>query len=79
MGDAKSEYPEEMADFFDRRADTYDDHQRENIEYFDLIYESISSCVTKTKSKVRILDIGCGTGLELEGIFRRAEVLSKGV
>lgn len=71
MGVDRSENPEIMADFFNKRAETYDEHQKENIESFNQFYDSISSCVTRTKSRVRILDIGCGTGLELEGIFER--------
>lgn len=72
MNDEESINPELMADFFNKRTQIYDEHQKENIESFDQFYDSISSCVTQTKSKVRILDIGCGTGLELIGIFRRA-------
>jgi len=64
--------PEQMADFFNKRAEIYDNHQKENIESFEQFYDSISSCVTKTKSKIRVLDIGYGTGLELEGILKRA-------
>ncbi len=64
--------PEIMADFFNKRAETYDEHMKENIEFFDQLYDSISSCIVKTESKVRIMDIGCGTGLELQGILDRA-------
>lgn len=70
--DERSKKPETMADFFNKRAEGYDDHMRESVEFFDQFYDSISSCVVKTKSKVRILDIGCGTGLELNGILDRA-------
>ncbi|MFC1948937.1 methyltransferase domain-containing protein [Chloroflexota bacterium] len=72
MDDERAENPEIMADFFNKRVETYDDHMKENVESFDQFYESISSCVAKTRSKIRILDIGCGTGLELKWVFERA-------
>ena len=56
MDNQRLENPEMMPDFFNKRAETYDEHQKESIESFDQFYDSISSCVTQTKSKIRILD-----------------------
>ncbi len=64
--------PEQMADFFNKRADTYDDHMREHISNFEEIYNSISTCIASTQERIQVLDIGIGTGLELKGIFKRA-------
>ena len=72
MDNQRLENPEMMADFFNKRAEIYDEHKKANIESFEQFYNAISSCVSKTKSRIRILDIGCGTGLELEGILKRA-------
>ena len=71
MEKEKPDNPEIMADFFNVRAKTYENHQKESIESFEQFYDSISSCISETKSKIRILDIGCGTGLELDGILKR--------
>jgi tRNA (cmo5U34)-methyltransferase len=63
---------ETMGEFFNKRAETYDNHMKENIVSFDQLYSHVSAGISITKDKVQILDIGCGTGLELEGIFQRA-------
>jgi tRNA (cmo5U34)-methyltransferase len=64
--------PETMGEFFDKRAETYDEHMKESIVSFDQLYSHVAAGILKTRDEIRILDIGCGTGLELEGIFRKA-------
>jgi len=64
--------PEQMADFFNKRADGYEDHMRETASDFEGFYDSISTCIASTQDKIHILDIGVGTGLELKGIFEHA-------
>ncbi|MFX1475513.1 MAG: class I SAM-dependent methyltransferase [Promethearchaeota archaeon] len=64
--------PEQMADFFNARAETYDDHMRETVSWFEEFYDSVSTCIAKTKDQIHILNIGIGTGLELKGIFEQA-------
>jgi len=61
-----------MGEFFDKRADLYDAHQKECIANFEELYKTLYGCLPKTREKIRVLDIGCGTGLELEGFFERA-------
>lgn len=83
--------PEEMARFFDVRADGYDDHMRRTVRSFAEFYEAVArgvagadGCVASDSSKtsgplegpngtvaqpVRLIDLGCGTGLELERVF----------
>lgn len=63
---------EQMGDFFNKRAETYDDHMRETVENFDKYYSLLSQPIKQTNEEVDILDMGCGTGIELEGIFNKA-------
>jgi len=62
---------EKMIDFFNNRADNYDDNMRSNIEDFNRFYSKIAMEIKETQREINILDIGCGTGLELEYIFKR--------
>jgi len=64
--------PEQIVDFFNERAIGYDDHMRETVSDFEGFYYSISACIARTQEKIRVLDIGVGTGLELMGIFEKA-------
>lgn len=64
--------PERMADFFDARAHGYEQHMRTSVSEFDTFYHSIASLVSPTDQPVNILDVGCGTGLELAPILHRA-------
>ena len=64
--------PEPMADFFDRRADGYDEHMRENVEAFDAFYGAVAAAVPETDEPLEILDLGVGTGLELPAVLARA-------
>ncbi|MEA3377329.1 MAG: class I SAM-dependent methyltransferase [Chloroflexota bacterium] len=43
-----------------------------SISDFHRFYESIARPISETDAAVQILDIGCGTGLELEAIFKKA-------
>jgi len=64
--------PEQMVDFFNERATGYDDHMRAMVSDFEGFYYAISACIARTQEKIRVLDIGVGTGLELMGIFEKA-------
>ena len=66
---------QEMAAFFDARAAGYDDYFRDEIfpgESFAQFYGAMSAPMSETDAPLRILDLGCGTGLELEPLFQRA-------
>ena len=62
---------ESMAGFFDSRAGDYDQHMAENVDSFADLYEAVARPFTPTTDPVRILDLGCGTGLELPLILAR--------
>ncbi len=69
------EEPEEMSTFFNIRAAGYDDHMREDIfseATFAQFYQALSSPIEQTNASLNILDLGCGTGLEIEALFLRA-------
>ncbi len=61
-----------MGEFFDRRADIYEDHMREVIPDFDAFYSCVAAQIPETSADLQILDLGCGTGLELDFILSRA-------
>ncbi|MBP5170279.1 MAG: class I SAM-dependent methyltransferase, partial [Oscillospiraceae bacterium] len=60
---------ERMVDFFAVRVDGYDEHMRTTIEGASVFYAYTASLLPM-ESKARVLDLGCGTGLELEEYFR---------
>jgi len=64
--------PEGMKEFFDLRAETYDSHMFKNVNNFREFYEAVARPVRQTGNNIKILDLGCGTGLELAAIFLRA-------
>lgn len=60
---------EKMNEFFDKRLDGYDEHMMTTIESSDVFYPFTADCLPKTDG-AKILDLGCGTGLELEHYFK---------
>ena len=58
--------PEKIADFFDKRARDYENHMHQNLEEFDKFYQSITELIPPSREKINILDLGVGTGLELD-------------
>lgn len=59
---------EKMGEFFDNRLDIYDEHQRSCIESADEFLRFTAQCLP-TGADCKVLDLGCGTGLELEDYF----------
>jgi len=59
---------ERMNDFFNKRIDGYEEHQLNAIEGAKEFYPYTASCLPM-QSGARVLDLGCGTGLELGFYF----------
>lgn len=60
---------ESMSDFFTARVDGYDEHMLSNVEGCAQGYAEMASLVPNECET--LLDLGCGTGLELDEIFKR--------
>lgn len=61
---------EEMGSFFEARLAGYDEHMMNNIASADEFYPFTADCLPR-EAGANILDLGCGTGLELQEYFRR--------
>lgn len=59
---------EKMAAFFEKRLDGYDEHMRTEVDDEGAFYAFTAALLPK-KEGAKILDLGCGTGLELEEYF----------
>jgi len=59
---------EKMDDFFTARLDGYDEHMKNEIKGASLFYKYTASLLP-TEKNATVLDLGCGTGLELEEYF----------
>ena len=62
---------EEMSAFFDQRVEGYEEHMAEHIEDFDAFYASVADQLPIAWQAPHILDLGIGTGLELDPILER--------
>ena len=60
---------EKMDEFFTARVDGYDEHMLNEVDGCREAYGEMSKLVPENTKN--LLDLGCGTGLELEAIFKR--------
>jgi len=60
-----------MGDFFDSVSDTYDEVHTAHIDRGEEYYMAISNPFESTSKKVKILNLGCGTGLDLASILKK--------
>ncbi len=67
----KAPTAEPMAAFFDVRAEGYEAHMRHNRD-LDRLYEAAAEHIQQTDAPIAILDLGCGTGMELASVLKRA-------
>ena len=59
---------ERMADFFDARVEGYEQHMLEHVGSAHEFYKETARCFPVMK-EMNLLDLGCGTGLELDRLF----------
>lgn len=64
---------EKMSDFFAARVDGYDTHMLQNVQGCREGYLEMAKRIPKDAKT--LLDLGCGTGLELDEIFKRFPAL----
>lgn len=65
---------EKMDEFFAARVDGYDEHMLNEVEGCREAYKKMAELIPENTKN--LLDLGCGTGLELEGIFKRFPEIS---
>ena len=63
---------ETMGAFFDTRHETYDDHMHRIMPTLQDFYQAVASGIELTDRSISILDLGCGTGMQLVEVFKRA-------
>jgi len=61
---------EPMGEFFDRRADGYEEHQFACVDGAHEMY-AVTASLLPDSPGAELLDLGCGTGLELDRYFER--------
>jgi tRNA (cmo5U34)-methyltransferase len=63
---------EDMRSFFNRRVRDYDLKMRDDDDYYETVFLSLVKDIPDTNDKIAILDLGCGTGVELKYIFQKS-------
>ena len=69
---AEQKPPEEMDAFFNHRAEGYDAHMHSNLVDAEVYYRKLAAPITATAEPIEILDVGCGTGLEIPAVLEKA-------
>lgn len=61
---------ERMDAFFNQRAETYDNHMLVELDLSEF-YGAVADCFPERSGEVSLLDLGCGTGLELSRLYEK--------
>jgi len=61
---------ERMDTFFNARAEIYDSHMLKELQ-LEVFYKEIAECLPAGNAEPALLDLGIGTGLELERLFAK--------
>ena len=69
MAEKEQQTVQPMVQFFADRVEEYDAHMLEQVEGCREAYKKVAACIPQDCG--RLLDLGCGTGLELEEIFQK--------
>lgn len=69
--DIKTEH-EDMRSFFNRRAQDYDLHMSDGHADYAEVFNKLLKDMPQTDKRINVLDLGCGTGAELDAIFQKA-------
>ena len=67
----KLDYPKKIENHFNKRADGYDNHMEKTVTSFNDFYKIISDPISAINNNIEILDLGCGTGIELKYLFNK--------
>ena len=60
---------ESMVGFFDKRSDDYENHMLNNVDGAECFYKEVAKLIP-VRRHLQILDLGCGTGLEIDEILK---------
>ena len=61
-----------MDAFFNLRAEGYDAHMQSSLVDSEVYYHKLAAPIIATAEPIEILDIGCGTGLEVPAVLEKA-------